>query len=878
MMNSGRLHVETTINMRPDGEQDHLLSYNGQILVFQLSRSKAAESSGYNAMATLRVKRMAFDPGTGQFSQKGSGQYGFKGGDVQIICCSSAVDSRTWMVLPCVLIRKRQKRSTDTKYLLLLLHTPDDFECCLKFQLDYEIVDDVLLCDGPTVLWRRESTLSHISLQTQTVMNALVEFPSVKWSGAYVDEGLVIVGVKNVHLPVDRDGPSLSVSDGVLWGSEFIGYALEKQKLVTTTCLLPNGYSCVVVCMHVFLTEDNDGRPRTNVAAATSKKQLLWFQDGVPMDTCQLPFEEPSRIQLASTGNGDMLFVVFFNPSEACAVWKDSFQVAASWQGVRSVQVDDFVGAGREQILVLFKDSSCSTNLLSAFKITDFGEVNYESGLPVSEGEAATDEGLEIRFRTLQALETRLQAAMASVQELQQHLELKERVLMESCAALMDLSRGREHLLPSALEEGLVSLWDDQEPSRAPSAGVKEVPQQDPGHLVERVWQRVVEDHWVVGVKLVDSADSSLSDVSLSLLMERGFHPVSPVTVCHSDVLKLTKLPSTLPVSARQMEPLAKRVKLGHQSSEALTRHSTARLPSEAPSDWARTVTTVTELSPLLALRNVTCLVLLHARKARHQDGCSESQERLTLPCGRISVRLEDVVSGKHSATLSQDHRTAANISEDLFAFLAIFHKFTFKIHSPACTLSPLNTWLLRNMKCQLIKHYTDYMLYKGTGNSEHVLLKWMLEGPCEGILSVFCRNQSILFQFLHVLIGMLPPSCLVKQLILGTKEDHGNNLAQSLEEEMLTHRRSLTTAINIVEKEFTATSSAEKRSSSFTTSLPKTADAVQQCRDELQSDQKQSRAGEHLVLSGDLYRETVLKMAQVQLNTDLLAQKQSCL
>lgn len=859
--------------MFPDGERDHLLSYNGEILVFQLCRSKAAESGAYKAVSTLHFQRLAFDPGTGQFSQKGSGGYGFKGVNVQIICCSCAVDSRTGMVLPCVLIHKRQKKSGGAKYFLLLLHTPDDFECCLKFQLDYEIAEDIQLCDGPTVLWSCQSSLCYISPQTQTPLSALVEFPSVKWAGESVDEGLVVVGVKSVHLPVDGDGPSLSVSDGVIWGSEFIGYALVKQKLVTTTGLLPHGYSCVLACMHVFVTEDNDGRPRTHVVAATSKKQLLWFQDGVPMDTCQLPFEEPSRIQLASTGNGDMVFVVLFNPSEACAVWKDSFQVAASWQGVRSVHVDDFVGAGSEQILVLFKDSSSNADLLSAFKITDFSEVNYESGLPISKAEAVAEEGLEIRFRTLQALETRLQAGLASVQELQQHLQLKESVLTESCAALMDLSQGRKHFLPSALEEGLVSLWDDQEPSCDPSDGVKEVPQPDPGHLVERVWQRVVDDHWVVGVKLTDSVDLSLSDVSLSLLMERGFHPVSPVTVCHSEVLKLTKLP----VSARQMEPLAKRVKLGHQSNEALARDSTARLPSDAPPDWARTVTAVTELSPLLAHQNVTCLVLLHAIKARHQNGCWESHERLTLPCGRISVRLEDVVSGKHSATLSQDHCTAATRGEDLFAFLAAFHKFTFKIHSHACTLSPLNTWLLRTMKCQPIGHYSDYLLYKGTGNSEDVLLKWTLEGLCEGILIVFCRNQSILFQFLHSLVGILPPSCAVKQLMLGTQEDHGNNLAQSLEAEMLTHRRSLTSAINRVEKEFTATSKAEKRTSSFTASLPSTADALEQCRNKLQSDQKQSRAGEHLVLSSDLYREIVLKMAQVQLNTDLLAQKLSC-
>lgn len=44
---------------------------------------------------------------------------------------------------------------------------------------------------------------------------------------------------------------------------------------------------------------------------------------------------------------------------------------------MKSVLVDDFVGCGTDQLLLLFKDDS-STDLLSTFKITDLGKVNYE--------------------------------------------------------------------------------------------------------------------------------------------------------------------------------------------------------------------------------------------------------------------------------------------------------------------------------------------------------------------------------------------------------------------------------------------------------------------------------------------------------------------
>lgn len=43
---------------------------------------------------------------------------------------------------------------------------------------------------------------------------------------------------------------------------------------------------------------------------------------------------------------------------------------------MKSVLVDDFIGSGSEQLLLLFKDDS-HTDVLSSFKITDLGAVNY---------------------------------------------------------------------------------------------------------------------------------------------------------------------------------------------------------------------------------------------------------------------------------------------------------------------------------------------------------------------------------------------------------------------------------------------------------------------------------------------------------------------
>lgn len=60
-----------------------------------------------------------------------------------------------------------------------------------------------------------------------------------------------------------------------------------------------------------------------------------------------------------------------------CVLKPLPLQVTSKWQKVKSVLVDDFIGSGTEQLLLLFNDDS-NTDALNMFKITDFGKINYE--------------------------------------------------------------------------------------------------------------------------------------------------------------------------------------------------------------------------------------------------------------------------------------------------------------------------------------------------------------------------------------------------------------------------------------------------------------------------------------------------------------------
>ncbi|XP_030429149.1 Fanconi anemia group B protein [Gopherus evgoodei] len=847
-------------------EQENILPYNGEVLIFQLSKAKCAAEK----TTRLHVNRMTYDSGTKMFVQKSSGLFSMHGGslNIEIVYCSCIADFRTGINLPCILMREKKNYSV-FKYFLLLLHSSNKFEQCLNFKLDYELKDDIRLLNGPTVLWRHTKKLFYVSTKTCTVLSASVQFSSIEWANEIENEGIIVLGTRTACLPEEEDGQTLSLSDGAIWGSEFVVYAIENQKILTGTCFLPHAYSSVISCVHVCRTAISRSQFRTSVVAVTNKKQLIWFQDGLPKGTCQLPYEEPCSIQVVTTSRNDVLYVVSFVSGNVCAVQRDSFQVASRWQEVKSVLVDDFIGTGTEQILLLFKNES-NTDSLSTFIITDLGEVSYESTINCKEDFPPTEEVQENGFLTIQALEARLQAGCTSVRELQQHLRLKEKVLFESCCALIDLVQEREHILPTAEEEGLVSLWDDTE-NLHPLGKKKTLTSEVPEYLIEKLWQRVVDDSLVIGIKLTESPNLSLNDVSLSLVMEHDFTSVSPVIECQSKIVKLNKTFSALSISSCQMEPQPKRIKLDFHSKNDLKKEYPERL--KILSDGAKTFVAVTRLSPLLAFRDICCVILLHANKRKYQDGNLQESRQLTLLCGKISLCLEDISSGKYSVNLLRNNNHSTGTMEDIFSILAVSLKFSFQIVSSDCTLTPVNMWLLSQMGCMPIKECPENMFCHKLGSLHGTVFNWNLKTPFEGTLTLFCRNQTVLFQCLHSLLGVLPPSSKVKPLRLESKDILTDQFALALEKEMDTLRSSFSSAVSEVENNLTLSCEAGKKMSRVTGStLSNKKEAVQQFREELQNEQKQSALGMNRTVSGALYRQITLKIAEAQLCSDTIA------
>ncbi|XP_066170003.1 Fanconi anemia group B protein [Sylvia atricapilla] len=851
-------------------EQDQFLSYNGEVLVFQLSKPKPAEEADDKTM-NLSVRRMAFNRDTRLFVQKSSGVFsvGASHSKIEIICCSCTTDSRTGIILPCILLKK--KKGSSVKYFLLLLHSSNQFEPSFYFKLDYELKEDIRLFAGPSLLWRHANKLFYISSNTCVVQSVPVQLSSIVWTGEIVGEGTVVLGIRAACLPEAEDPDRFSVSDRAIWGSEFFGYAIQTQKMLTGTCFMPHAYSKVVSSVYVCKSERLKKQLRISLVAITHKNQLIWFQNGVTKGVCELPYEKPCSVKPALTSSNDLLFVVSFASGNSCVIQRrDSLQVASKWQKVKCVLVDDFIGSGSEQLLLLFKDGS-NTDVLSTFKITDLGEVNYASDISYKHDVPAAEGLQENGLLTVRALETRLQAGWASVRELQQHLRLQKRVILESCRALIDLVEERPHILPNSKEEGLVSLWDDVENPADSLSKETSLESQVPEHFTEELWQRVVDDSLVVGVKLTESFYLSLSNVSLSLVMDQDFSSISPIIKCQSKIIKLNKAFSALAVSSSQIEPPPKKMKLDLHSKNDLKKEFPKR-SSRIQLEGAKTVTAVTSLSPLLAFHRVCCVVLLHARKQNHQNDSLQQSKEITLLCGKILLSLEDISNGRYSVKMLRDNRYCTGSMEDILAVLAVSVQFSFQIVSCDCTLTPVSSWLLGEMECTPFKEYQDNVFCHKAGNIHGTIFNWALKNPFEGVLTIFCRNLTVLFQCLYSLTRILPPSCRVKLLRSGSKGVLTEQLALALEKEMLTLKNSLFLKEAKAENSLAwGNESGRTISNAPLASLLDTEEGVQQFRKKFQDEREESVQSMNQTMNGALYQKMALKMAEAQLSSDMI-------
>uniref|UniRef100_A0A2K6GLW9 Fanconi anemia group B protein n=1 Tax=Propithecus coquereli TaxID=379532 RepID=A0A2K6GLW9_PROCO len=493
--------------------------------------------------------------------------------------------------------------------------------------------------------------------------------------------------------------------------------------------------------------------------------------------------------------------------------------VVAKWEKLSLVLIDDFIGTGSEQVLLLFKDS-LNSDCLTSFKITNLENINYSSEpLDCSKDDLFEDKQ-ENCYSVILPLERRL----------------------------------KEYLVPLwGEEENSVHIFDEKLPNNF----------QDSEQLVEKLWYRVMDDSLVVGVKTTSSLKLSLNDATLSLIMDQARGSSFPLIKCQNRVIKLSMDSFPAPhLMPHEIGLEAKRIRL------TLDREEKESFVCEQPSKkkCVQIITAVTSLAPLLAFNKFCCVVLLQIREKETGD---YPEDRYIL-CGRLLLSLEDLSSGKYILTFPK--KKPIEHMEDLFVLLAAFHKSCFQITSRKYALGSVKTWLLELMKCEVIKEFPEMCFCKKPGSFYGTLFKWKQRTPFEGILIIYSRNRTVLFQCLHNLITVLPVNCFLRNLKLGSEDFLINHMALSLEKELVT-LCSLSSALAKVESNFVQRCEASKGKSSVVATLSDREEKIHWYRKELQREKKMMLKT-NLKVSGALYREITLKAAEIQLKSDLTAQK----
>ncbi|KAI1899330.1 hypothetical protein AGOR_G00060680 [Albula goreensis] len=853
------------------GQSMKLLSNNGDVLSFQFTHSLASGDQNQKG-SELRWTRMSFQWETKAFSIKTEGTTVINKSSstsVDIVDCASVVDVSIGLTVPCLLLKQCKKKGAYFKYILLTLSYSNSLNAHLEFKLPFEIKDNLTFLQGPSVLWSHMGIVYYTSLRVGEVKQVPLQLSSVNFIGELpLDRRKIIIlgsQASSQERPNDRQED--------FWSHKSTGYFLEDGEAFDGACVFPHAYSSVVKCAYlVWAEEDNDGL-NCSVVAATSKKQLVWFEGGVPKDVCVLPFEEPQEVQIIDTGRNSCLFAVSFSHGNMCTVWKDSFQVASCWQGMYSYLVDDFVGCGTDQALIMFDNHFPPGATMSNFIITDLGDITYSSRPESHEKLDVADTVQENYLLTVQALESRLQNGMSSIQDLQRDLEEKERVILQSVRALTDLISGREHTLSSAQQEGLVSLWDEDEAEEGldeEKSAMPEAPATYPTTLVEKVWHRVIEDHMVVGVQLTSDAASSLENASVSLLLEPDQGPTLPVMQTCS---RSFRFPQPLPpthTSPTYPEPLAKR-KRPEQSSEA------GSCQALCP-----TVTGVTELAPLLAFAGRRCYVLLHSVQNQGSAAPLKARGPVVTQCGFVSLDIQDVALGKHTPQLLNNHMlTSAEAREDLLSLLAVSDSRCFQISRSDHTLFDVPQWLLGALQCERAAVWPDFLLSSMGQTSTVMLFHWQERSPFEGELLVYYRGQHRLLQFLDSLCRYLLPSHRIRPLSRRTGQDPAQVLASSLEREALALREGLTSLLCSTadgeELERTgqameATEHAPSGSIPTGTAPTDPKDELQRYRAEWERERERSRRTLCPLVEVERYRKLTDTLSHVQMQTDIAA------
>ncbi|KAL3056342.1 hypothetical protein OYC64_018932 [Pagothenia borchgrevinki] len=824
----------------------HCLSLFGKIILFNCTRASATHDS---ERSELIFYSLSFEREDNAFLKAADGAAVIsrkRSARVDIVKCKCAINVQKRVAMPCILVTKKSERGGSFHYSLLTLSSSNRLEPCIEFKLPYQMKENVSILQGPTVLWSHAGNVFFASLQAGEVKQIPIELShSVIGELPLHKEQVFVLGLKKLS-----DQCSNTQSTG-----QTLGYFVESGHVFDGSMVLPHPYVCITRCILVLSAEQVDDVLKSALVAATSNQQLVYFENGIVKDVCQLPFEQAENIQMVNTGRNGCLFVVSFYQGHVCAIRKETFQIASHWSSVSSVHVDDFLGCGTDQMLLVFKNQGTTGQPIEKYLLTDLCGISYSRG---QDGGApkTPPPPPENDLLTLRALESRLQSGLSVLQDLQRELRVKDRVLQQSVQALTNVVSERETILTQPEQEGLIALWDcDESKDEAMADETQDMLPAGPSKpQVDKLWHRIAEERMVVGVILTTDSSIPAASVSLSILTEASQSSTPAVIQTQSQVFWLpaprsSSSSSSSSSAATYSEPAAKRSKQ-HNAGRA-NDLNTCRLA----------VTTVSRLTPLLTSGFVKCRVVLHY--VQRQDAFAPvcNPKPVVLHCGQVAL---DIHSDFQTRLLKNPELKTDEVEEDLLSLMAVLDRWVFLIDSPDHSLGDVDGWIQRREGCKRLAVSPQYLLLNSSGPSPLMLLHWHQITPFQGELSVHSSQLQTL-QFLNSLLAFLPASCSIQPVKGTRRQDAAQMLSLALEREVVSLRDCVSSLLTDKEEGRDSLGHEE-------TPEPGSVKGLQRCRDLFQLDVERSRRRLSPLVEVQSYRRLTQSMSEVQLYGDLAA------
>lgn len=322
----------------------HLLCFSGNM--FLLKCRRITESSGGKVGdLTLAFSRLSYNRENEVFVKAAEGAAVLSGrvsSRADILTCTCVINCQKRVKTPCILVLKKCEGEKNFQYSLFTLSS-DRLELCLGFRLPYELRENVRVLGGPAVLWRHAGDVCFISTQTAAVRRLPVQVQHCEFGELPLSKGNVfVIGGQELSNP---------------------GYFMESGHTFDGNRILPQPYISLTQCMLILSAEKTvcNNVVQSAVVVATSLQQLVYFENGVVKNACQLPFEHPDNIQLVDTGRSGSVFIISFQKGHACAVRKETFQVCKNWIYTQSEPADCIaMSLSTKQMFIILSADICT--------------------------------------------------------------------------------------------------------------------------------------------------------------------------------------------------------------------------------------------------------------------------------------------------------------------------------------------------------------------------------------------------------------------------------------------------------------------------------------------------------------------------------------